>query len=113
MFEYQDIVHHHKYANNYDYNKAVYLMSNIALLDNGFLLLKEDASHASPISVLFYEYYSKKDNLEQLLFENKDALQCVVTNLEIPEAILFGQTQKPTLSDYADDVDTLAFLRSL
>ena len=113
MFEYQDIVHHHKYANNYDYNKAVYLMSNIALLDNGFLLLKEDASHASPISVLFYEYYSKKDNLEQLLFENKDALQCVVTNLEIPEAISFGQTQKPTLSDYADDVDTLAFLRSL
>ncbi|MEM8764188.1 MAG: acyl-CoA reductase [Bacteroidota bacterium] len=113
MFGYQDIIHHNKYANNYDYNKAVYLMSNIALLDNGFLLLKEDASHASPISVLFYQYYSQKKNLEHLLAENKDALQCIVTHLEIPQAISFGQTQKPTLSDYADDVDTLAFLRAL
>jgi len=113
MFEYQANIHHHKYANNYDYNKAVYLMSDIALLDNGFLLLKEDTSHASPISVLFYEFYAEKENLEQLLIKNKDALQCVVTNLEIPEAISFGQTQRPTLSDYADDVDTLAFLGSL
>ncbi|MEL6976411.1 MAG: acyl-CoA reductase [Bacteroidota bacterium] len=113
MFKYQDIIHHHKYANNYDYNKAVYLMSDIALLDNGFLLLKEDASNASPISVLFYEYYSQKENLEQLLTENKDALQCVVTHLKIPQAISFGQTQKPALSDYADDVDTLAFLKAL
>ena len=113
MFEYQDIIHHHKYANNYDYNKAVYLMSDIALLDNGFLLLKEDTSHASHISVLFYEFYAEKEHLAQLLIKNKDALQCVVTNLEIPEAISFGQTQRPTLSDYADDVDTLAFLGSL
>ncbi|MEO1486533.1 MAG: acyl-CoA reductase [Bacteroidota bacterium] len=113
MFGYQDIIHHHKYANNYDYNKAVYLMSNISLLDNGFMLLKQDASHASPISVLFYEYYSNQEALSNLLQENEDAIQCVVSNSQFPNTISFGQTQKPALTDYADAVDTLAFLKAL
>jgi hypothetical protein len=52
IFEYQDVIHE-KYANNYDYNKAVFLMSNFKLLDNGFLTIKEDKSHASPISSVF------------------------------------------------------------
>ena len=54
---YQPIINHHKYNNNYDYNKAVFLMSNFKLLDNEFLTLKEDKSYASPISSVFYEYY--------------------------------------------------------
>ncbi|MAN59152.1 MAG: acyl-CoA reductase, partial [Flavobacteriaceae bacterium] len=57
MYSWKEIINNHKYINNYDYNKAVYLMSNISLLDNEFLLLKEDPGYASPISVLFYEYY--------------------------------------------------------
>ena len=61
IFEYQDVIHYEKYANNYDYNKAVFLMSNYKLLDNGFLTLKEDSSHASPISSVFYEYYDSLD----------------------------------------------------
>jgi hypothetical protein len=46
-----------KYANNYDYNKAVYLMSEFNLLENGFLMLKEDPHYGSPIATLFYEFY--------------------------------------------------------
>ena len=54
IVDFHPIVNHHKYANNYDYNKAVFLMSNFQLLDNEFLTIKEDISHASPISSVFY-----------------------------------------------------------
>ncbi len=60
MFPYQDVIKYEKYANNYDYNKAVFLMSNFKLLDNEFLTIKGDSGYASPISSVFYEYY---DNL--------------------------------------------------
>ena len=58
MYSKRDIINNAKYANNYDYNKAVYLMSEFDLLENGFLMIKEDESYASPIATIFYEYYS-------------------------------------------------------
>ena len=57
IFKYKDVIHYEKYANNYDYNKAVFLMSIYKLLDNEFLTLKEDTSYSSPISSVFYEFY--------------------------------------------------------
>ena len=110
IFEYQDVIHYEKYANNYDYNKAVFLMSNFKLLDNGFLTLKEDASHASPISSVFYEFYENLEDLQIRLQSESDEIQCVVSNNLIENSIGFGQTQKPNLWDYADNVDTIAFL---
>lgn len=58
IYAYRDIIQGNKYANNYDYNKAVYLMSEFQLRDNGFLILKEDKAFGSPIASLFYERYS-------------------------------------------------------
>jgi hypothetical protein len=110
LYEYNAVINHHKYANNYDYNKAVFLMSNFKLLDNGFLTIKEDTSHASPISSVFYEYYTSIDQLKNRLDTEKDQLQCIVSSIEIPGAIPFGTTQKPGLSDYADQIDTIQFL---
>lgn len=110
MFKYQDVIHYEKYANNYDYNKAVFLMSNFKLLDNGFLTLKEDSSYASPISSVFYEYYENLDELEKRLQEDTDQIQCIVNNNLTPNSIAFGETQKPQLWDYADNVDTITFL---
>ncbi|NGY38081.1 acyl-CoA reductase [Flavobacterium sp. XN-5] len=110
IFEYQDVIHYEKYANNYDYNKAVFLMSNFKLLDNGFLTLKEDKSHASPISSVFYEYYDNINELQTRLEEERDQIQCVVSTNLIENSIDFGQTQHPKLSDYADNVDTISFL---
>ncbi len=40
IYAYRDIIEITKYANNYDYNKAVYLMSLFEMLENGFLMLK-------------------------------------------------------------------------
>jgi hypothetical protein len=109
MFKFKDYINHHKYANNYDYNKAVYLMSSVKLLDNGFLLLKEDKQFSSPIGTLFYEKYTNTKELEITLRKRRDDIQCIVGNEDFAE-VNFGQTQHPKLSDYADGVDTLEFL---
>ncbi|MBB4119192.1 hypothetical protein GGR32_001488 [Mesonia hippocampi] len=108
IFNWQDIINQHKYANNYDYNKAVYLMSEIKLLDNGFLMLKEDTSYSSPIACLFYEFYEDEAQLLAEL-ENSKQVQCIVSKNHIP----FGQSQQPQLHDYADGIDSIEFLRNL
>jgi hypothetical protein len=113
IFEYQDVIHYEKYANNYDYNKAVFLMSNFKLLDNGFLTLKEDSSYSSPISSVFYEFYEGLEILKNRLKNEGDQIQCIVSDHLIDNSIAFGQTQKPKLWDYADNVDTLKFLNSI
>jgi hypothetical protein len=110
IFKYQDVIHYEKYANNYDYNKAVFLMSNFKLLDNGFLTLKEDPSYASPISSVFYEFYENIEDLQARLTADSEQIQCIVSNDLIENSTAFGQTQNPQLWDYADNVDTITFL---
>lgn len=112
IFDFQNVVNNNKYANNYDYNKTVYLMSsNPSLLDNNFLLLKEDASHASPIGVLFYEFYEDINELNKRLEKEQEQLQCIVSSsIAIKNAVPFGVAQCPQLHDYADGVDTMKFL---
>ncbi|OXB04851.1 acyl-CoA reductase [Flavobacterium pectinovorum] len=110
IFKYQDVIHYEKYANNYDYNKAVFLMSNFKLLDNGFLTLKEDLSYASPISSVFYEFYENIEDLQSRLTTDSEQIQCIVSNDLIKNSIPFGETQNPQLWDYADNVDTITFL---
>jgi len=110
MFIWKEVINDNKYINNYDYNKAVYLMSNVNLLDNEFLLLKEDINFSSPISVTFYEYYDTLELVREKLITEKDSIQCIVSNLGIKNEIKFGETQKPNLWDYADGIDTIDFL---
>tara|TARA_B100000809_G_C15033802_1_gene492979 strand:+ start:5 stop:1066 length:1062 start_codon:yes stop_codon:yes gene_type:complete len=112
--DFQDITQNNKYANNYDYNKAVYLMGSNQLLDNGFLLLKEEASFVSPVGVMNYEFYSSINELDNHLSKNKEELQCVVSSNNSPlKTLAFGEAQCPGLSDYADGVDTVAFILGL
>ncbi|WP_373058890.1 acyl-CoA reductase [Zunongwangia sp. H14] len=113
MYRWKDLINHAKYANNYDYNKAVYLMSEFKLLDNGFLILKEDESFGSPIATLFYEKYTSEEELQQKLQQEKDKLQCVVASGFTENEVKFGKTQDPQLWDYADNVDTMDFLLNL
>ncbi len=113
MYRWKEIINNHKYINNYDYNKAVYLMSNIPLLDNEFLLLKEDTGFSSPISVVFYEYYEHIDSLTDKLRQHSDEIQCVVGQVNIEQVVAFGATQSPKLWDYADGKDTMEFLLNL
>ena len=115
ILDFKEISDNNKYVNNYEYNRTVYLMSsNPTLLDNNFLLLKEDAGYASPIGVLYYEYYDDMDALNSKLEAEKEQLQCIVSaSSGVSGAIPFGQAQCPALGDYADGVDTMAFLTGL
>jgi hypothetical protein len=115
IFDHNNIINHNKYANNYDYNRTIYLMKNEnSLLDNNFLLLKEDKSYSSPIGVLFYEKYKEIKQLNERLLMDKDLLQCIVSNSnEINNSIPFGTAQCPALNDYADGVDVMEFMLNL
>lgn len=113
MYNWHPVINDAKYANNYDYNKAVYLMSEFDLLENGFLMIKEDQSFASPIATIFYEYYDTKENIQTTIKDNLNNIQCVVGQDIIENEIAFGKTQKPELWDYADQVDTIAFLLNI
>ena len=110
IYQQKDVIYYEKYANNYDYNKAVFLMSNFKLLDNEFLTLKEDSSYASPISSVFYEYYDTIEDIKNQLNKDSEQIQCVVSKDLIQNSIPFGKTQKPELWNYADNVDTIDFL---
>ncbi|WP_299671820.1 acyl-CoA reductase [uncultured Polaribacter sp.] len=113
MFVKKDMINNAKYANNYDYNKAVYLMSEFDLLENGFLMIKEDESYSSPIATIFYEYYDNEIDLKIKLHQDKEKIQCVVAKDFLENEIAFGETQNPQLWDYADGVNTLAFLSEI
>ncbi len=108
------VLNHHKYANNYDYNKSILLINQKPHFDNGFLLLTENQQLVSPISVVHLEYYTDQENLKQRLEAQSEKIQCVVSALGWYEnSVPFGEAQCPTVDQYADKVDTLAFLLSL
>jgi len=109
MYHWNPIINEAKYANNYDYNKAVYLMSEFDMLENGFLMLKEDKSYSSPIATVFYEHYESLEELKETLNQKSEQIQCIVSNGFNDKEIKFGQSQLPNLWDYADGVDTISF----
>ena len=110
----EELKQHNKYSNNYDYNRTIFLMNKTPHLDNGFLLLKEDTGFGSPIATLFYETYTSIKTVKESLNAQKENIQCIVSSHnQIKEAISFGESQKPGLSDYADNIDTVQFILSL
>ncbi|MGG9971627.1 acyl-CoA reductase [Ferruginibacter sp. SUN002] len=98
---------HNKYRNNYDYNLSMQIMNNRFYMTNEATLLVESDAIFSPISQLNYSFYTDKEALLNSL-KNNDDIQCIAGD-KIP----FGAAQKPSLTDYADGVDTVVFLLTL
>ncbi|KQC02239.1 acyl-CoA reductase [Pedobacter sp. Hv1] len=114
--QYQKIIDHFKYNNNYDYNKSIYLVNSAKHLDNGFILVKEDKNFVSPLAVLFYEEYKTIAEIEAKLNEQDEQIQCVVATLPLKinkEKVGFGDSQNPKLWDYADNINTIDFLKTI
>jgi len=109
VFSFSEIIHNNKYGNNYDYNKAVYLLNQHELLDNNFVLLRESEDLFSPLSMIHYHFYENQNEVDEYLEKNKDKIQVVVGTEEFP----FGSAQCPMLDDYADGVDVMEFLEEL
>lgn len=109
-----DLMNHNKYMNNYDYHNALFLLEAIPFLTNNFLILKNDKQIATPVSVLYYEYYKNQDDLKQKLTFNLEHIQCIMSGKKLlGEEVDFGNSQQPAINDYADGVDTIKFLLSL
>jgi hypothetical protein len=111
---YSYLYNHNKYANNYDYHKAIYLVNLVKHLDTGYLLLKEDYTYSSPVGIVYYEYYNSVERLKARLEADEHKIQCMVSQPGfLQKAIGFGETQRPGLNDFADNTDTLKFLINL
>lgn len=114
IFPYSHVTANRRYLNNYEYYRAYYLMNLEPLLDNHFLLLKRDEGFASPPSVLYFETYNDLSEVKQKINLHREQIQCVVGDAALVEgALMPGTTQQPRIYDYADGVDTMAFLCSL
>jgi len=104
--QYSALTNHRKYGNNYDYNKAIFIVSKDKFVDTGYLLIRESKELTSPIAVLNYEFYNSIKDVYQHIKEISNLIQCIVSRNDIP----FGMAQLPHLWDYADGIDTIDFL---
>jgi len=112
MDKFQSVGYHHKFANNYDYNRSVYLVNKEPHLDNGFLMLKESKELVSPLSVIFYEYYDSMEEVSETLDKFKDKIQVIVSNF-LPHCQKLGEAQMPSLYDFPDNINVVEFIKNL
>jgi hypothetical protein len=111
---YSHVASNHKYFHNYEYNKSILLVNKEEHLDNGFLILQESKGLVSPISILYYEIFQNQNELKGMINGLTDKIQCIVSRKAwFPDSIHFGQAQCPALGEYADGIDTMAFLINL
>ncbi|MGB8490888.1 MAG: acyl-CoA reductase [Bacteroidales bacterium] len=104
--QYSWLKDHNKYANNYDFHKAIYLINMEKFMDTGYVLMKESSELASPVAVLYYERYKSEHDVFSKIDQMADKIQCIVGKKHVP----FGSAQRPGLWDYADRIDTIEFL---
>ncbi len=103
------LANHNKYANNLDYYKAIMLVNREPFTDGGFFLLRENGSFASPVSIINYSVYTDIKDVITDTSVNQNVIQCIIGKGNLP----FGTAQSPTLSDYADNIDTFSFVLKL
>ena len=113
--EYKTLANHNKYRNNFDYNNALFLLNKVEFLMSGSLIITPAKDITSRIATLHYENYTDVNELSKHLREVSEQIQCVVSKTSIPavKTFAFGEAQKPSITDYADGVDTMQFLTTL
>jgi hypothetical protein len=109
IISYGEVIHNNKYGNNYDYNKAVYLMNKLEILDNNFCLLRESNELFSPLSMIHYQLYKDQSDIDNYIKEHESKIQVVVGR----DYLDYGQAQCPAFNDYADGVDVMQWLNKL
>lgn len=102
--KYDYMQHHNKYRNNYDYQLALCMINQVYYMTNGSILLVENDAEFSAVAALHYSYYTDK---KDITFSQE--IQGIVGKNYLP----FGSAQTPTLTQFADDVNTIDFLNSL
>ncbi len=115
IYDFAHLIDHHKYKNNYDYTHAIYLLGQHPFLTNNFLILREEEAITSRISCVHYQYYDDLSDVDADISRLAGDIQCIASHRPVGHhnVIPLGSCQQPELWDYADGVDTLAFLSSL
>lgn len=112
--KYKWLTGHKKYYNNYLYRKSISSLSDQSFIDGEFFLLSESDELVSPVSVIYFQKYKNAGELNDLLSQKRDKIQCIVTgNSAMGNRISYGRAQFPSPWDYADQIDTLEFLDNL
>jgi len=106
FLDYSHLLKHSFYFDNYIYNQSIYSLKKESFLDFESILLIETKELFSPISVLYYEHY---DDLADVLFDFSK-IQCIISKANDNRSVFFGESQRPSLHDYADNIDTIDFL---
>lgn len=108
------VAQHHKFANNYTYQRAILLVNLLPFFDNGVVVFAENTSPVSPIAVVYYEFYNNLADLDKKIDLHADKIQCIVSaNGWFRNGVPFGHSQQPRVWDYADNIDTMQFLSSI
>lgn len=113
--EWKELQNHVKWKNNFDYNYALTTLNKESFHLTGPLMVLEEKAIASRIATLHFEYYEDKAVLETELTQREEEIQLIVAQPDYLslDTFAFGEAQQPALADYADGVDTLAFLLGL
>jgi hypothetical protein len=111
---FSSIIDHHKYANNYEYQKSLLLLNQSVFLDGELVLMKESDQMVSPVATVYFERYASQEALHKRLNEESAKIQVVVSAKGwYPGSVPFGRAQFPSVDDYADRVDTMKFLERI
>lgn len=101
------------YLNNFKNNMAINKMINNKFHVAGKFILVESKNIYAEISSVNYEYYNNLKLVFNEIKTNIKNIQCIVGNLNQNGLTKFGETQRPNLWTYSDNIDTLEFLLSL
>jgi hypothetical protein len=105
--QFKHLAKHDKYRNNFDYQLTILLMNKTACLANECIILTENKSIFSPLSVLHYEVIDDLSKVNHSIPSHQ--IQCIIGSDNMP----FGKSQIPNLLDYADGIDTMKWLNKL
>ncbi len=109
----ETLLNNNKYKNNFDYNLTLQILNRELIIPCDFLIIQEKEALFTAVAQLHYEYYDELHEVLEELDQLQDQVQCRVGHLKRADFTPFGQTQRPGLMQYADDVDTMAFLKTL
>ncbi len=110
----QSAVPNRRYLNNYLQRRALLSLGGVSYLDGGFFLLREGDDWPVSVSEIVVSRYDRLEEVEEWLWGQECRIQCVVSDRIVhPRKVSLGRSQYPSLEDYPDGVDVLAFLSEI
>lgn len=103
-----------KMLGSYAQQRAVAKLKGEDIVDGGFFIFTERTSPSNALGSIAYCRYDSRQQLEEAIEAIEPKLQCLVSDFyDHPRRVAIGAAQHPTLTDYADGVDTMKWIEKL